>query len=695
MNDPIRSILSSALLRALQVEPTLTVNDGIERVRQLVPANTEFLKETGKQFRRRGILNPNWLSKAKKMGLYFYLVNAQPGWFHVFAEQTSTLEGLSNYILYGLWDSLIVLHGSEEEASQLLKNIEGSTYVDLAHFSASRIPFFYGHKTREYQQQQQEIDFTIINALVDDYDNPELKSQKMQMAEDGIFLGSILELGPPPVTDIIAFVGIRLGRGSHALRPEQVLDALLQDETLRTCMVHLVEIDRGYPFNYLAKLVCQGRDELDRATDAIADCRVGMVTLEGNTSVVARGKQAFPKVSMGKVIEMGPSPDLRQVEDAATKMLIDLGTDTVAAFNALSANTQLVVLRSLDELSQQRQDRCWDDESHERIQNAYVAFARASIVEGVKKGSMVGPVVGLATDVERSVQKALRHIIEVVYSKDTRRAQNELKLPTRDISRVSLGKAVVAFRTMKTHDDFKFISADLDDNWLKRLERFAEARNIWAHTGGPASNSQAAIIDEGRRVLVEGIEIIRWVCMDVLKALERHLTGSEQPASTEQKGFLDTPEENKSLKPIEGINLKPRGEREIGIFLSHSSKDVETAIKIAEGLRAMDYEVWYADWAIGPSDSIVEKIYEALAKINTLIVLLSENSAQSKWVKHELNTALMKQLSGQAVAVLPILIEDCEISDTLQTYKYIDMRPKNFKKGFIELFEFLRKRFGE
>jgi hypothetical protein len=245
---------------------------------------------------------------------------------------------------------------------------------------------------------------------------------------------------------------------------------------------------------------------------------------------------------------------------------------------------------------------------------------------------------------------------------------------------------------MKSHDDFKFISADLDDNWLKRLERFAESRNIWAHSGEAASDSQDVIIDEGRRVLVEGIEIIRWICEDVSKALARHLESSGQPASTEQNNLPGTVEQNNSLKPMKELKLKPSGERDFGLFLSHSSKDVEAAKRIAEGLRAMSYPVWYSDWAIGPGQSIVEKINEALARNDTLIVLLSESSVQSKWVERELNTALMKQLSGQDVAVLPILIEDCKIPATLQDIKYIDMK-SNFQKGFIELLEFLQTRF--
>lgn len=683
MNDSIKSILSSMLLRTLQVESSLTVNQGIERIGQLLPSDVEFLRETGKQIRRRGVLNPNWLAKAKKMKLHFYLVNAQAGWFRAFVDQTKALAGLSHYILYGVWDSLIILHGTEKEASQLLRNIEDSK-SDLAPFSASRISLFHGCKTRapKTDGQLQNIDSKIINALVDNYDHPDLQTQRLELEESGVFLGSTLELEPAPSTDVSAFVGIRLGRGSHGLSPEDVLNALLQDETVRTCMVHLVETEPGFPYNYLAKLVCGGRDELDRATDAIADCRVGRVTLEGNTSIVARGKQEFTKVSSERVIEIGPSPDLRQVENEATKLLIDLGPEATTAFNLLPWNTQLVVLRSLDELTQQMQNRCWDEDSQQLIQAAYSVFARASIIEGARQGSIVDPIMRLAPHVESIVQKALRNIIETAYDKDFRRAQNELKLPTRDISKVSLGKAVMAFRTMKTHEDFKFISAALDDNWLKKLERFAEARNTFAHPGGATGDSQAAIIDEGRRILVEGIELLRWICTAVLATHRDYvesLAGNVSAPDVEQNPYSGV---------SKTINLKPQG-REFGIFLSHSSTDAERAKNIAEALRALGYPVWYSDWAIEPGQSIVEKINEALDRNDTLIVLLSKSSVKSKWVERELNAALMSQLSGEAVTVLPVLIEDCEIPATLQDIKYIDMK-RSFQAGFIKLLEILQ-----
>ncbi len=712
LGKSLESILSSTLLQTLRGNKSLTLDKGIDAVIKAAQGTGLFtndaeiaaaLQKVKGMIRHHGVLNPNWLTDEKEMGVYFYFVNAQPGWLGPLVEQAKSLVGCSYYILYGTWDLLIVLHGSKVKAGQLQQIINESQSYELAYFSAARIPLFYGCATWDsLGKWPKTLDVSAhdINLLVDNCDHPDFQDQRLQLEESKILLGSRWEINTPAQrdpklhpgsgSDVSAIVGIRLGRGYRAPSPDEVLKALQsKDEVLASSLVHLVETDSGYPFNYVAKVACGSRDELDQITDAIAFCRVGSVPLEGNTSIIARGRQVFPTLEAERVIDSGLTPDLSQVGDAARKMLIGLGSEATAAFNNLPPTTKLVVLRSLDELTQQIQNQNWDEATHARLQFAYSAFARASI-EGAKQGSLVGSVMLLAPAVEETVQTTMRLIIEAVYDKDFRRAQNELKLPTKIISKLSLGKAVMAFRTMKGHSDFGFMADSLDDAWLKRMERFAEVRNTWAHTGGAVEKAPDAVIDEARRILVEGIELIRWIWTEVLAAYEEHRESMPPPDPTDIKVSAGDGEPKVPSKPEKEIRLKPSGDREI--FLSHSSKDAKIAEQIAKGLKALGYPVWYADWAIAPGQSIVEKINEALARNDTLIVLLSENSVKSKWVERELNTALMSQLSGQDVAVIPILIEDCEIPETLRAVRYIDMRADGFQKGFIQLLEFFQAR---
>jgi hypothetical protein len=64
--------------------------------------------------------------------------------------------------------------------------------------------------------------------------------------------------------------------------------------------------------------------------------------------------------------------------------------------------------------------------------------------------------------------------------------------------------------------------------------------------------------------------------------------------------------------------------------------------------------------------------------------VLSKVSTASRWVQAELNAALMEELSGKGVAVLPVLIEDCELPPLLKDRVYADFRD-DFQAGLQKL----------
>ncbi len=681
MKDSIKAILTSSFLRTLEVDPSLRVADSIERLLKGWPdidlltsdlkTVTQYLTEIGENLRQRAVINPYWLSKAHGVQFHFYLVSAEPGWLRHLVDQIKALEtGISHYILYGAWDSLLVLHGTDDEATELLEGIQSIAYYDLTHFSSHNARLFRRYKTTITKEPIEPLDFEIINKLVMRYDTPDLESIREELERSNVICGPAWVLDLPSLPRISAYVGITLKRGSHALQPDEVLEALLKDDVLKTCLVDLFEIDKGYPFHYFARLVCSDMDELDKATNAIGFTRIGRVGLDGNTLIVADEKDDFPTLRSKRAVSFAPSVDLAHIDRVANQMLRRLGVDSITAFNNQDGTTQLIVLRSLDELYQQASRRSWDNEREKSIQSAIDVFARSSLEqpEGVR---MAGAVMVLATDVEGFVKHALRRIVEAVYGRDYGRAQRELKLPTKDFRKISLGKAVSALRTIKNHGDFAFLTLVLEDDWLVRLEGFANSRNTWAHGGVSTTLSGEIVIDEARRILVEGIELIRWIGCSVIPAL------------------MDAPPIG--CETVEISLPERRDEREPGVFISHSTSDRNIAERIAIGVKTFGYKVFYAEWGIDPPESIVAKIEEALAKTDTLLILLSPNAVNSRWVKKELSSTLMRQLSGQNVRVVPILLADCDIPALLSDIQYIDMRD-DFEAGFIKLLGVLRQR---
>lgn len=680
MKDAIRATLASNLLYKLQTNPSSTVEDGIKEVLDHfsnfdlgeldVQSATRYLTGLGESSWRQAVLNPHWLMD-RGDEFHFYFVSARPGWLQYLLDQMTSLEaGISRYVLYSDWDSLLILYGNKKEARYLLDRIKGSTEFNFFHFSAHSIPYFHRYRIPPLSLpsiEASDIDEDTINRLVARYDTEELASKKEELIGKKVILGPTWTLHLPISTGISAFVAMKLQGRTFQLEPNDVLDNLLHHEILKDTLVHLFETDTGQPYHYLAKLICRDMNELDEATNAISFAKIGQnVRLEGNTYIVAHGNESLPNLRSERGEGIIPSPVLINIEEMARQTIGGLGDAAVDEFNRLSGTMQLIVLRSLIELNQQADRRSWDEAREKSIRSAISSFAQLSL-KGPGNIRMAGAVMELAPTVENFVQEALRLIIERAYGSAKSsyiQAQRELKLPTRNLSEITLGKATVAFQTMKVHSDFAFLTPIIEDSWIAKLESFADLRNSWAHS---RTSTDEEAIDEARRALVEGIGLVRWIGGTILPM----------------------------VKPIDLSNQPD--EREPGVFIIHSSKDGDVATKVADALKALavGYKVFYAEWSIKPGDSIVDKISDGLARRNdTFVVLLSPNSVNSEWVKRELDSALMAQLSGENVLVLPVLIEECYIPGILRAIKRIDLRPENWRTGFIELFNALSERYS-
>jgi len=93
------------------------------------------------------------------------------------------------------------------------------------------------------------------------------------------------------------------------------------------------------------------------------------------------------------------------------------------------------------------------------------------------------------------------------------------------------------------------------------------------------------------------------------------------------------------------------------VFISHSSKDHNFTMLLAEKLKKDFTDIWIDEWELQAGDSIVQKISEGIRKSSFFIIVLSKYSIKSNWVLRELNSALMRQLTKDDVKILPILLE--------------------------------------
>jgi hypothetical protein len=111
------------------------------------------------------------------------------------------------------------------------------------------------------------------------------------------------------------------------------------------------------------------------------------------------------------------------------------------------------------------------------------------------------------------------------------------------------------------------------------------------------------------------------------------------------------------------------------IFLSHSSSDRQFADSIAEVLKNYGIPVWYSSTNVLAAQQWHDEIGEALKRCDWFIVLLSNKSVKSTWVKRELMFALDE--NRYANKIVPVLIETCAVEDlswTLPSLQMVDFR---------------------
>ncbi len=116
---------------------------------------------------------------------------------------------------------------------------------------------------------------------------------------------------------------------------------------------------------------------------------------------------------------------------------------------------------------------------------------------------------------------------------------------------------------------------------------------------------------------------------------------------------------------------------EYDVYLAHSSHDKPRIRPLANRLRQCGLRVWFDEWIIRPGDDIFLKIEYGLATSRTLLLCISSEALTSDWVSLERNTVLFRDPANKSRKFIPLLLDDCEMPDTIKRYKYIDYCAKS------------------
>jgi hypothetical protein len=110
------------------------------------------------------------------------------------------------------------------------------------------------------------------------------------------------------------------------------------------------------------------------------------------------------------------------------------------------------------------------------------------------------------------------------------------------------------------------------------------------------------------------------------------------------------------------------------VFLSYNKADVEVARNIGAHLALAGVDVWFDEWVIKAGDSIPGRLDEGLKGFDAFLLLWSSRAARSKWVRQELNSAVMRAMKKKAARVIPILLDSTALPPLVADRRFVDFR---------------------
>jgi hypothetical protein len=103
-----------------------------------------------------------------------------------------------------------------------------------------------------------------------------------------------------------------------------------------------------------------------------------------------------------------------------------------------------------------------------------------------------------------------------------------------------------------------------------------------------------------------------------------------------------------SLRPIDYYSC----------FISYSSKDQAFAERLHADLQSKGVRCWFAPHDMKIGDEIRPRIDESIRMHDKLLLVLSESSLTSTWVKKEVETAFENETQQQKLVLFPVRLDD-------------------------------------
>ncbi len=121
------------------------------------------------------------------------------------------------------------------------------------------------------------------------------------------------------------------------------------------------------------------------------------------------------------------------------------------------------------------------------------------------------------------------------------------------------------------------------------------------------------------------------------------------------------------------------------VFISYSHADKPLAKTLANGLGERDFRVWVDEGEIRVGDSLVDKVTDAIDRVDFVVAIVSEASVASPWCQKELSLAMTGEIAKQGITVLPCRVDDVVMPATLKDKKYQELDRENLEDAVSNL----------
>lgn len=127
------------------------------------------------------------------------------------------------------------------------------------------------------------------------------------------------------------------------------------------------------------------------------------------------------------------------------------------------------------------------------------------------------------------------------------------------------------------------------------------------------------------------------------------------------------------------------------VFLSHSSQDKAFARRLSEDLKRHGATVWLDEAALQPAVRWKQQLDNAISDNDFVIVVLTPDSVDSKWVQYEINQALAHGEREGRSKLIPLLKKECDVPRALRHLHLVDFSVRgSYRRSLrrlIEIFE--------